>query len=111
MNYGKRRSTSYLQTLGVRYEKAYYEAGGWLVQSSLSIGWLHDYGQRRISTMVLNDNPYQYKGTAMNKNRLAVSLGIAASLGNRSSLFARYDGEFNRRYNAQTAQLGFGLGY
>ena len=109
---GKRRSTSYLQTLGLRFERAYYENGGWLVQPSFSIGWLHDYGQRRIFTnAVLDGQRYKIKGTAMNKNRLVVSLGVTASMGNRTSLFARYDGEYNRRYNAQTVQFGFGLGY
>ncbi len=111
LRYEKRKSTSYLQTLGVRYEKSYYEAGGWLVQSSMSAGWLHDYGQRRTATTVLSGSPYRYRGTAMNKNRLAVGLGIAASLGDSISLFTRYDGEFNRHFNAQTAQFGFGLGY
>lgn len=108
----KRRSRSYLQTLGLRFERAYYEESGWLVQPSLSLGWLHDYGQRRITTVgFLDGAAYSYKGTVMNKNRFVMSLNVTASMGSRVTLFARYDGEYNNHYNAQTAQFGFGLGY
>ena len=106
-----RSSTSYLQTLGLRYEKAYYDSG-WLIQPSVSAGWLHDYGQRRITTRgVLDGDAFSYKGTVMGKNRFVMSLGVRASLDNRTSLFVRYDGEYNYHYNAQTVQFGFGLGY
>ncbi len=109
----KRSHWSYLQSLGLRFERSYYATDGWLVNPSLSFAWLHDYGSRHItvrSTSTGSDS-YTFKSTPVNKNRFAVSLNVSASLQNNMSLFVRYDGEFNRHYNAQTVHCGVGLAY
>lgn len=109
----KRTHWSYLQTLGLRFERSYYAQGGWLVNPSLSLGWLHDYGSRhiRMSGSAWDGDVYTFRSTPMNKNRFAVSLNVSASLQNHTTMFLRYDGEYNKHYNAQTIQFGFGFGY
>lgn len=111
--YAKRDTTSYLQTLGLRFERAYFDACGWLVRPSLSVGWLHDYGKGRIrgSVRFPDGEQYTFSGMPMNKNRFVTSLNVSASLNHQTSLFVRYDGEFCRRFNAQTLHGGIGLLY
>ncbi|MDR1923673.1 MAG: autotransporter outer membrane beta-barrel domain-containing protein, partial [Planctomycetaceae bacterium] len=100
-------SDSYLQTLGVRIGRTRY-VNGWIVNPSLTAGWVHDYGSSNIYTTAQYTGGQQFtiKGAPMNKNRGLFGVNLNVAVSPNLTLFGRYDGEFSSKFQVQTAQAG-----
>ncbi|MDR1925255.1 MAG: autotransporter outer membrane beta-barrel domain-containing protein [Planctomycetaceae bacterium] len=105
-------SDSYLQTLGVRIGRTKY-VNGRIVNPSIIAGWVHDYGNGNIYTTAKYEGGQQFtiQGAPMNKNRGLFGVGLDVALSPNLSLFSRYDGEFSKNSQIQTAQAGLNYKY
>lgn len=102
----------YLQTLGLRFGTRWQHDNGWIFNPELTAGWIHDYGDGRISTsgqFVQGGLPFTVVGTSRNKDRALIGIGLNTVLSSRMSAFARYDGELANHFNSQTVQAGFNV--
>lgn len=93
-----------LQTLGVRFGKNFKARNGWLFNPMMTVGWVHDYGDE--STFIVNGSAMPIRGVSMNRDRALIGLALNAKSSKRTTLFARYDGEFADNFSAQSVQAG-----
>ncbi|MDR2756099.1 MAG: autotransporter domain-containing protein, partial [Planctomycetaceae bacterium] len=111
LNIAKRKANAYFQTLGARLG-CQAKHSGILLNSELTLGWLHDYGSGSLYTtgqFVSGGPAFTVVGVSRNKNRGVLGVKIDTELSKWTNVFLRYDSEFATHYNAQYLTGGINI--
>jgi uncharacterized protein with beta-barrel porin domain len=105
-------TNSYLQTIGVKFGRS-RRWHGWIVNPSVTAGWVHDYGAGNIYTTAqyAGGSRFTIKGAAINKNRGLIGANLSIATSPNLTIFGGYNGEFAGHFQVQTAQAGLNYAF
>ena len=105
--------SSFLVTPGVRFGRSFRMLEKNIVNPSVYLGWIQDWGAGRIrTTAAFPDEPnFTIRGASMRNNRAIVGLNLNMTLNNRADLFARFNSELAENYSDLSMHWGIRLGF
>lgn len=111
LNYNKRETDAYLQTVGVRLGRDFFTNSGMVFSPTIYAGWIHEYGKSRIPTIASGASflPFTVYGDSPVRDRGLIGLGIEFRPWENWVIFGRYEAELAESFDAQLGNVGLGL--
>ncbi|HBT77082.1 MAG TPA: hypothetical protein DEB39_09180 [Planctomycetaceae bacterium] len=111
LNFDKRTTRGYLQTVGARLSRDFVYPSGFLISPSIYGGWIHDFGKSSIGTSASGDQfvPYSIRGVETVVDRAQLGIGVDLRPSENLVIFGRYEAELAEGFDAQLGNIGLGL--